>query len=300
MKLAQYCRDFVESQAKLSNFKSSYVLTLNQLINWYIEPAAGEIPMSKITLLDLKKIPAYMREQNICVEKINATIGFINRALADAAEDGGPLKRLLVLKKIQKSTKEVKKEVEPFTDAEIGKIMEASTRHLKPVLMMLAHTGMRPCEALALKWKDIDFSRKCIKVCHAIVHGEVSTTKTGATREIPMTDALEAVLLTHDHVPKSDYVFNKMSRYGSGPMDQEHVWVSWKKILAKAGVKHRPVYLLRHSFATDLMRKDVPLAAVSRLLGHTNIKTTSDRYVKLTTLSLDDVSKFHAAMEARV
>lgn len=52
--------------------------------------------------------------------------------------------------------------------------------------------------------------------------------------------------------------------------------MAMEKSMRKSGiVKKATVHTLRHSFATHLMNDDVELVNIQRLMGHSNIKTTS-------------------------
>jgi len=53
---------------------------------------------------------------------------------------------------------------------------------------------------------------------------------------------------------------------------------SLKFTFKRAGVPHRHVHMFRDTFAVELLLADVPLERVSKLLGHTSIKTTEIHY----------------------
>src|SRR5262249_18397453 len=67
-------------------------------------------------------------------------------------------------------------------------------------LWMLARAGLRPGEALALKWEDLDFGKRNINVERSVRSGRVGPTKTGEARNVDMSRQLLARLerLLHD------------------------------------------------------------------------------------------------------
>ncbi len=62
-----------------------------------------------------------------------------------------------------------------------------------------------------------------------------------------------------------------------------------RRLGEKVGIKGLRPHMLRHSFATNAIRKGVPLPAVQRILGHKDIKTTQI----YTHLILDDLEKVY-------
>ena len=55
-----------------------------------------------------------------------------------------------------------------------------------------------------------------------------------------------------------------------------------------AGVEHRGLHALRHSFASNLYARSVEIKVISKLLGHASTQITYDRYVHLFEGDIDD------------
>lgn len=142
--------------------------------------------------------------------------------------------------------------------------------HLKPLVILSINTGMRQGEVFNLKWCDINFSRKVVTV-------EGKTSKSGQTRHIPLN------IKTFDTVRQwkvqsgasSEYVFP--GKYG-GRLD--NIQSSWERLLELADIKDFRWHDLRHTFASSLVMKGVPLNVVRELLGHSDIMMTL-RYAHL-------------------
>ncbi len=125
---------------------------------------------------------------------------------------------------------------------EIEKLLDNSNG-LYPVLYTFLKTGLRKSELINLKWKDIDFKRKYITV----ESKEDWRTKTGNTREIPITDDLVEIL---NKLPRtSGYVFlNSNSRkYGF------HLTKRVKRLAKSIGISDMIVHTLRHTFISHLV-----------------------------------------------
>ena len=76
-------------------------------------------------------------------------------------------------------------------------------------------------------------------------------------------------------------------------LSRAHTREPFKKWLKDAGIKKKITFhCSRHTFGTLALSKGMPIESVSRVLGHTNIKTTQI-YAKITTQKLgDDLTAF--------
>lgn len=133
------------------------------------------------------------------------------------------------------------KEVLPFSHKELALILENSSGYIKNFISFMAATGMRPGEIVALKWSDVDFERKMISIERTRVR-----TKKG---EKPKDG--------HDIIGKR-----------------------FREIIKQSGVKERPLYNLRHTFASQMISRGADIVWVSNMLGHKNVSITLSTYTK--------------------
>lgn len=95
-----------------------------------------------------------------------------------------------------------------FTKEELDKLLTAMQEGvLKNAIIFAVYTGCRQAEILNLKWSDMDFKQKQIKISNS----DGFTIKTGKERVIPMHSELES-MLSRIH-RRSVYVFTKSSGY---------------------------------------------------------------------------------------
>lgn len=136
--------------------------------------------------------------------------------------------------------------------------------YLRPILICALDTGMRRGEMLKMRWCDLDFDSGLITI-------QETHTKDNEERQVKMTVrlALELVALREkwDGKPET-LVFGLKSHFNR----------SWKWVREKAKLKDVRLHDTRHSTATRLIRKGASISEVSRLLGHSDPKTTY-RYV---------------------
>ena len=162
--------------------------------------------------------------------------------------------------------------------------------------LLLANTGLRAGEAIALRWDNIDLDKGFIHVkqnasvvkCrdgkenkYQVVITTVKT-KTG-NRIVPCNEkALQALRALQDyqksHHIHSDYVdCNDKGEL----LSQQTLPKILKAILKAADVPYRSVHSFRHTFATNLIQAGVDVKGVSQLLGHSSVKITYDTYVHM-------------------
>jgi len=136
--------------------------------------------------------------------------------------------------------------------------------HIKPMILLLMNTGVRPGELFRLNWADIDLQNKILEI-----RGENS--KSGRSRIIPLNQEAFGVLLQWQSQSEGgDLVF-------PSPVDgsvMQRMPKSVNRVFEKAELKKFRVYDLRHTFASMLAMKGVDLNTIRELLGHEDISTT--------------------------
>ncbi len=141
--------------------------------------------------------------------------------------------------------------------------------HFSPIVLLALNTGLRRGEVFNLKWEDINLRSKTLTVLGA-------TAKSGETRHIPLNDeAVETLKNWKAQSKKQERVF-----YGKNGARLDSIRRSWAKLVTDAKIKDFRFHDLRHSFASKLVMKGVPLNTVRELLGHADLNTTL-RYAHL-------------------
>jgi integrase len=158
-----------------------------------------------------------------------------------------------------------------LTKNEEERILGYSPDYLKPILLTALKTGMRKGELLRLKWADLDFDQRILRVAH---------TKNHKVRYIPMNRSLVELLgaISPFVGPRgqSPYVFTN-AETGGRYKDLSRVT---EKICRKAGLDDVTFHTLRHTFASRQAQAGIPLNTIRELLGHGDMKVTM-RYAHL-------------------
>ena len=149
-------------------------------------------------------------------------------------------------------------------------------------------TGLRRGEALALRWDDVDLERGVLTVRR-------SKTRAGEGRRVDAGPELVGILLAHRLKQDAEraawgrrqdngLVF---ARENGTPYEPTRVTKRFRELAIAAGVRPIRLHDLRHGAASLMLAGGMPLALVSKRLGHSSITITSDTYLHL----LEDASR---------
>jgi len=172
-----------------------------------------------------------------------------------------------------KQVRKVKKKVEEntrlrfLTVEECQTLIDCCTPHLKPIVTVALHTGMRRGEILNLKWEQVD-------VKHGFFLLEI--TKNAERREIPIDNTLTMMFNSMPRGLESVYVFTD-PRTGE---PYKSVQTSFETALKRAEIRDFRFHDLRHTFASHLVMAGVDLTSIRELLGHKSLAMTI-RYAHL-------------------
>jgi integrase len=163
--------------------------------------------------------------------------------------------------------------------------------------LMLA-SGMRPSEALALKWSDVDFDHERITINKTLNRPpgggwKLEETKTDKSRRtIPIPPAVMADLKEHKSDQREEIIGAKPGEYtnhgfvfaavNGEPADGRHILHRhFKPLLKKAELPDMRLYDLRHTCATLLFQAGENPKKVSERLGHADIVLTLNTYTHM-------------------
>ncbi len=156
-------------------------------------------------------------------------------------------------------------------------------------IVLSLYTGMRIGEVCALKWCDIDFLAKTVKINKTLSriknnYGEKKKTKVivdsakteNADRIIPLPKKIIDLL---KKIPQGEYVLRGRNKPYCDVRTYQYFF---KKILSKCGMRDVNYHSLRHTFATRCIEAGVDVKTLSEILGHSNVNVTLNTYVHST------------------
>jgi integrase len=143
-------------------------------------------------------------------------------------------------------------------------------------------TGVRIGELLGIQGPDLDARRNTLRVARALSFRNgtllVDTPKNHQSRTIDVPPALMAKLCEARKTHGEGWMFPAVND-SARPMNDG--WFRnrvWAPIVTAAKVPRITVHGARHTYASILLRRDTPMAYVSRQLGHSSIAVTVDLY----------------------
>lgn len=204
------------------------------------------------------------------------------------------------------------KEVEPIPTADVEKILTAAdgTPYAARWSVALA-LGLRPAEALGLRWDDLDLDAGILHVRQQLQRvtgrGLVATTPKSAkgVRSMYLPPTLLAALKAHrkaqtearlkagDHWTDSGLIFTLDN---GKPISAELDRRRWHAMLVTAGVAPRRLYDARHSAATLLLAQGVAPRTAMALLGHSQISITMRYQHAVDEILTDAAAKIEAGI----
>jgi integrase len=183
-----------------------------------------------------------------------------------------------------------RKEAAYFTNDEIPRLFSEIPDGLHRTLLLLAlKTGMRQGEILALEWSDVDLVEAIVRVRRSYTGGEITSPKNHERRDVDVTtDVVE-------HLGRWWAECGKPSENGTlvFPGESAAGYLSPSNILRRhfypamerAGITRvgptgeaRVFHSLRHTYAKRALETGAQLTWLSRHLGHSSLKITTDIY----------------------
>ncbi len=243
----------------------------------HISPHLGDMKLDKIKPSHIAKWQSKILE-SVSARRSRNIRAVLSGILQDAVRDEIILSNPVSLVKIAKVEKV---DITPFSQDEIFTILDNAEGQFKNFFALAFFTGMRSGEMIGLRWSDINFTRGEISISQAIRMGEISSTKTVASkRTIDIIGSLVPFLLEQKKLTGDcEYVFVNESR--------EHIYdikrirdTHWKRTLKKCNIKYRPIYHTRHTFATIMLENGEDILWVSNMLGHTDATMTLSKYAR--------------------
>jgi len=160
----------------------------------------------------------------------------------------------------------------------IGTTSHRAVRN-RAIFMCMSHAGMRREEVSQLRLKDLYFSRNASDSFIKVVG------KGAKVRNIPMSTPLyeslflwASLVVKTSNKRKSSYFFRKLNTIDKtlqSGLSNSGIYQIVRKVGENEGVERLHPHKLRHFFATRLLLNGCDIFEVARLLGHSNVDTTS-------------------------
>jgi len=243
-------------------------------------------PTLRLNELDKRSYQILLNSYSLTHER-QTTMDFHNHlksAIMDALDE-----RLLQVdptrKVIIKGKEPAKKKPKFLSQYELQSLLESLTLTDEPnwdwFILLVAKTGLRFSEALALTPQDFDFERQKIKITktwnYKNIDGGFSDTKNFSSKRTLHLDpklCFQISTLTKN-IEDDELIFVKYRVFNSLVNDY------LKTLCEKAAVPVISVHGLRHTHASLLIFAGVSIASIAKRLGHSSVTTTQETYLHI-------------------
>lgn len=146
---------------------------------------------------------------------------------------------------------------------------KAFVDHIKPIVLLALHTGLRRGELLGLEWSSVNFITETLIVT-------ARTAKTAKTRHVHLNGIALGLLKEWRKQSQEDGVVFP----GKNGQKMGSLKTAWTGLMKRANIEDFRLHDCRHDFASKLVMRGVDLYMVKELLGHSSI-TMTERYAHL-------------------
>ena len=298
----------------LRNYRERYIFN--------IQPVIGKMAIANVKPMHCKKVLLQMDETyaGSTIRQTYIAMGtMLKAALMNDLIIKHPMNGVRYTKPVR-----AKDDIKFLTREEQRIFLQAAKRsHNYNQYALILETGLRTGELIGLTWDAIDFENRTLTVNktleyrHKQGYWRAGPPKTPQSyRTIPLTERayniLKEIWDNREHRKKSPLLSETLEYIDrrTGATSQlvmgDLVFINWRtgepaknssydthlyKLCDEAGIKRFCMHALRHTYATRAIEAGMQPKVLQKLLGHASIKTTMDRYVHVTTESMDQAIK---------
>ena len=265
------------------------------MIYKHILPALGQIPLGKLTQLDLQQFYAQLKTSGRLTRQELYGPGLSDRTVRSchancrAALDKAVEEGLIAANPADGCRLPPKKgrEMQVLNREELQRLMiQAKAEGCYELFLLELSTGLRRGELLALQWEDLNEETGELRVERQVTRtgGQlvVSTPKTKASvRTLVLPMPVVEALVEYRTAVRSRWMFPSPKKEDS-PRDPASCRKKLETILERAGCRHVRFHDLRHTFATEALEHGMDVKTLSAVIGHVSAATTLDIYTHVT------------------
>ena len=293
MTVGEFMTGWVEN--KYSDDQSNTQRFYRKAIKNHIIPALGNVKASSLTTKSIESLLRDMAARQLGAGTIKGVKASLSAAFNDAVRLGdltrNPMKNVKMPDIQAKPTKPL-----PRNDWEKIYLESMKDPYMHARIEVAGMLGLRPGEALGLKWKDLNLQESSLHVVRQVqrVKGKglvIKAVKQKKERTLAISDTTVQILLTHKRyqalqkaawTEDLDLLFpNSLGK----PQDEKADRNAFKKLLKSAGAANYELYQLRKTCFTA-MASQTDLKTLMEFTGHSQVSTVLGSYVFATSESM--------------
>jgi integrase len=261
--------------------KPSTIEAYSYWLRIHIVDFFGPTPVGEISRNDARAFAAALERKGLAPKSRANALGTLHSLIELAIDEGwmgeNPVKRVEKPALAETDpdvhfleTEEVEALLRAVPDDRLGRVERV-------MYLTAAMTGMRQGELFALRWRDVDWTARRIRVRRNFVRGEFGTPKSKrSSRSVRLASrvATELELLSQESLYKKDDDLVFAHPATGNPIDRSKLLKRFKAALARAEVRAVRFHDLRHTFGTRMAAQGMPMRVLQELMGHRDFKTT--------------------------
>lgn len=263
----------IKNQVKPNTYQKYESVCKNHIVN-----EIGSVLVKLISNYTIINFTNKLKEKNLSAKSINDILIVLGLALKYAEEEyelTTPRIRYL---------KEEKKEMRVLSvdeQLQLTTYLNLNIDIYKFGILLALYTGIRVGELCALQWDDI--TDDYIQINKTMTRVKTENGKTEIKIGSPKSDSSKRLIPTPQCIlPLVNQFRNTGYVLSTDKLDYTEprlMQIKFEKIIAESGLEKTNFHALRHTFATRCIEAGVDVKTLSEILGHSDVKTTLNRYV---------------------
>ncbi len=266
----QFADRFLTDYAEIHN-KPSEVRSKESILRCHIVPALGKKRIDDVTTADVARLTSKLKKGR-SNKRVNNCLTVLGKMLRTARDwDIISPQNVPTIQFLKTQTSGF-----DFLDFDETEQFLAAAAKVEPdnfaFFQAALKTGARLGELCALRWQEVDLSRNQIAITRSVNReGKVTATKNWRNRHIPLTRSLQKTLSSLSQCSGNALVFpDDHGDFNNRDKLKRPLW----RVCEAAGLREVGFHDLRHTFASHLAMKAVPMKTIQELLGHHSVSVT--------------------------
>jgi integrase len=277
--LTEFAEEWWDVYAK-ANLETATLKTYASAWNRHALPRLGHVRLRELTPAVVARFRSELEDAGVGAASVRKTMTMLQSMLRVAVE----WQRIPTnpVKATRKPSLTARRAVRPIAPETVEQLREWLLAHCTPrdavLVSVLAYAGVRPQEALAVRWRHV--RERTLLVEEAVAYGKLKGQKTGRPPRTvrllaPLRQDLAEWQLASGRPDDDAFVFPA----ASGDVWHLHDWQNWpRRVFAPAaaavGLDDAVPYDLRHSFASLLIHEGrLSVVEIAQQLGHSPTMT---------------------------
>ncbi len=276
--LARFASRFLEHHCRANRQKASGIQRKESILRVHLKPMLGRKRLDEISNEDVQRLKRKLKRK--APSTVNNILTVLSKLLKVAVE----WRVIDTLPCTIKLLPRPQAEADYWDFHEFDRLVEKGTDgspNARLVVLLGGQAGLRMGEMIALRWEDVDLERRHLRVQQNDWRGHLDTPKGGRRGVVDLCDRLASALREHQaHSRLRSKDGRVLCREDGSPLTERIVRRLVERAEHLAGLPHKGVHALRHTFGAHLAMRGAPQKAIQELMRHADLSMTQ-RYTHL-------------------